>query len=94
MQVPVYETKYYYTVWRWEYDRTETASGASDPHWPNVSLADNERAGERDEAYTVTCENSKGRQTTYRCGYDIWAALQQGSRYKVRVQSDTIIEIR
>lgn len=91
--VPVYEMKYYYTVWRWVYDRTETAAGQTDPYWPDVQYAENEREGPRSEEYTVTCVTKNDRQDTYRCGFDVWSALDIGKSYDIRVQSGEILEV-
>lgn len=92
--VPRYETKYYYTIYRWVYDRTETTSGTDDPYWPEIPDAEDVRAGDRSEQYSVLCENRKGKQFDYGCEYDIWSALDIGRSYEITVRSDQIIEIQ
>ncbi len=94
VSVPVYDTKYYYTVYRWEYDRTETAAGTTDPYWPELQLMDSEREGNRSESYAVVCEDGKGRETEYACDYDIWSAMTIGRSYDIQVQSGQILAIK
>ena len=61
-QEPVYDTWYQYTVQRWQYDRTLTASGTDDaPYWPELTLAaDTEREGGRDEEYRIVFADKDG----------------------------------
>lgn len=93
VSVPVYETKYYYTAYRWTYSRTETASGHTDPAWPAVTYGDNERESSRNESYSITYADAKGRQSTFRCGYDLFSRLQIGESYRVKLQHSEIVEI-
>ena len=93
--VPVYETKYYYTAYRWMYDRTERASGgAEEPYWPELPQGDTFRPGDRTEQYTVTCQNKKGERTEYICGLDIWNMLDVGRAYTVTTQSGRITDVK
>lgn len=71
VSVPIYDTKYYYEIERWVYDRTEESSGVNDePYWPEYTLDDNEQvdteegiytiefyAETKDKAYDYTCES-------------------------------------
>ena len=81
-QVPRYQTKYYYNIWRWTPSRDVTASG--DDHnaaWPEVTLADNEREGQRSEVYRFTVEhqtNKKEAPATYRVAESEWEKLNIG----------------
>ena len=84
VQVPRYQTKYYYNIWRWTPSRNVTASG--DDHnavWPELSLTENEREGTKKASYFITVENQKksGEISTYLLvnGIDtegIWNTLQ------------------
>ena len=94
VSVPVYETKYYYTAYRWVYDRTETAAGTGEPAWPLISLADNEREGDRHESYSVLCADKKGHETRYNCDLSIYQALDTGGKYDVRTQSGQILGLK
>ena len=52
---PIYRTKYYYTIWRWKYDRTETAEGGGKtPEYPDPQLTDKERLGKKSVDCFVT----------------------------------------
>ena len=95
VQVPVFETKYYYTAQRWVYDRTETVSGsgAGDAYWPDIPFGDTLRQGQTQESYSVACE-AKGKQYTYTCDYPIWSSMEIGRSYTVRVDSGRILELK
>ena len=74
-QVPRYQTRYYYNIWRWTPSRDVTASG--DDHnaaWPEVELGENEREGKRTEMYSFTVENRKkaGETAVYSLSENDW----------------------
>ena len=74
-QIPRYQTKYYYNIWRWTPSRDVTASGEDhNAFWPEVELGENEREGQRTEAYTFTVEHrkNKGAPETYRLAESDW----------------------
>ena len=74
-QVPRYQTKYYYNIWRWTPSRDVTASGDDHlPAWPDVTLGENEREGEKTEAYRFTVESLKkvGETAVYRLAESDW----------------------
>ena len=74
-QIPRYQTKYYYNIWRWTPSRDVTASGEDhNTFWPEVELGENEREGQRTEAYTFTVEHrkNKGAPETYRLAESDW----------------------
>ena len=78
-----YATKYYYNIWRWTPSRDVTASG--DDHntaWPEVTLADNEREGQRSEAYRFTVEHTQKKKPseTYRLDENDWMNLNVGDQ--------------
>ena len=81
--VPRYQTKYYYNVWRWTPSRDVTASG--DDHnaaWPEVTLAENEREGQKSEAYRFTVESTKkaGETAVYRLAESDWMNINTGDQ--------------
>ena len=84
VSVPRYQTKYYYNIWRWTSSRNVTASGDDhNPVWPEVTLAENEREGNKAARFFITVENQKkaGETFTYLLvdGTDtetVWTALQ------------------
>ena len=74
-QVPRYQTKYYYNIWRWTPSRDVAASGEDhNTYWPEVGLGENEREGQRTEAYAFTVEHrkNKGAPETYRLAESDW----------------------
>ncbi len=93
VDVPRYQTKYYYTAWRWVPARTETASGQTDPYWPQLRLASNEREGQHGETYSVTYADKKGNRQTFTCDYDMFSRLQIGKSYTVKIHGGEITEI-
>ena len=81
--VPRYATKYYYNIWRWTPSRDVTARG--DDHntaWPEVTLAENEREGQRSEAYRFTVEHTQKNKPaeTYRLAESDWMNLNVGDQ--------------
>ncbi len=81
--VPRYATKYYYNIWRWTPSRDVTARG--DDHntaWPEVTLAENEREGQRSEAYRFTVEHTQKKKPaeTYRLAESDWMNLNVGDQ--------------
>ena len=81
--VPRYQTKYYYNIWRWTPSRDEQASGDShDAAWPEVTLGENEREGERTEAYFFTVEHQKSKEApaVYRLAESDWMHVSVGDQ--------------
>lgn len=73
--VPRYQTKYYYNIWRWVASRDVTASGEDhNTYWPEVTLGEKEREGQRTETYRFTVENLKKKEApvTYRLAESAW----------------------
>ena len=92
---PIYDTRYYYQIQRWVYDRTLTASGEADtPYWPQDTLnPDTEREAGRTEQYAVKCEGEKGAYTT-RLPLSQWEALNIGDRVNLKLSSGgSVLEI-
>lgn len=93
IDVPVYATKYTYTVYRWQNVRAETAQGQTDPQWPQTNCGADEREGERSERYTVTCADKKGRETSVSCSGDQFSRLQIGGSYVIKLHNGAVSEI-
>ena len=85
---PVYDTRYYYQIERWTYDRTLSASGGdSEPYWPEVTLAsENERENGRHEQYTVRCEDKKESYTAD-VPLEKWQTFRVGDQVKLTISS-------
>lgn len=76
VSVPRYQTKYYYTIRRWVPERSVNAAGDDhEPRWPEFTLAENEREGERNDIYTFSVTDEKGNTTRYRISEDAWNGL-------------------
>ena len=51
---PVYDTRYYYYIDRYVYERSvDTGGGEDEPYWGDVNLEAKEREGKRKEKYTI-----------------------------------------
>lgn len=86
--VPVYDTKYTYTIWRWREVRTERLSAANDaPRWPDPTLAKDERLGQRQETYTVVFTDRKGKEYTHKTGQADWENFTLGQQLTVRTNA-------
>ena len=74
-QVPRYATKYYYNIWRWTPSRDVAA-------WPEYTLAENEREGQRSETYRFTVEHTKENKppVTYRLAESDWQNVNTGDQ--------------
>jgi hypothetical protein len=81
-QVPNYQTKYYYNIWRWTPKRYAEASGTGhEAAWPELDLAENERAGDRVDTYRITVKDTKDKkqqEVTFRVSEDGWRQLNPG----------------
>lgn len=67
--VPVYDTKYYYEIERWVYNRTEKSNGIDTiPYWPDYTLDSNERVSTKNESYEIKVYVAdKDKTYTYSC---------------------------
>lgn len=80
---PVYNTKYYYTIWRWAPSRQVSASGDDhEPYWPEFELGENEREGERAAEYRFTVEHTEKKEAgaTYRIAESDWMNINVGDQ--------------
>ena len=95
VSVPVYRTKYYYTIWRWLHERDVTTSGTDkNPYYGDAILDDNEREGTHTEVYRVTGYfKKKGKEKEYKVTKELWEQLFPDHTYKVKIQSDEIKEL-
>lgn len=86
--VPRYQTKYYFYLWQWRPVRDASSSGEDhNAFWPEVSLEENEREGQRSERYGFTITNAKGESTQYMInssqGESSWMKLDTESEYQI-----------
>ena len=88
VQVPRYQTKYYYNIWRWVPVRTaEAGEHNHSPVWPDTALAQDEREGRHAEVYRFTVEktekNKEPQRTTYRIAEADWNNLNVGDKISI-----------
>lgn len=86
---PVYQTKYYYDIWRWEHTR-DVKTGKSDhnPYWGETNLKDNEREGSKTEHYYIELDFGKKKSTTYVVNASDWEKISKGDKYSVELHYD------
>ena len=90
ISVPVYDTKYYYHIKKWVYERTETTSGTDDePYFAAPDLTGDEREGKKTESYSVT---SGGK--TYKVSFDLWQQIETGSGVRAVIQGGEIVQLK
>ena len=93
VDVPVYQTKYYYDIERWVYDHTVTAKAHDkEPYWPEVTLAQNQREGGQRETYGLSAIY-KDKESHYVLDYDPWRYVSIGDELHVKVHVTGYIEI-
>lgn len=92
--VPVNQTKYYYDIDKWVYNRTLTTDGNDhNVYWSEESLLTNEREQSRNESYFITAVNKKGEIKTYTLDYQVWKGVKIGDTFNVKVHMTGKIEI-
>lgn len=93
VDVPVYDTKYYYEIERWIKTREVNTEGTDhNPQWGTTTLSPatgergtgEEREGEKHGTYGVT--DSEGNH--YTADLDFWQTLEEGQELKVMVDHD------
>ncbi len=95
---PVYDTRCYYTVDRWQRERSVEAAGglADSPRWPQLPPLRSggcrgcEREGPHHETYVVELDSSEGKHYSCDKAENEWRALAEGKSFpmKVRVMTD------
>lgn len=94
VDVPVYDTRYYYEIDRWCYARNETTSGDADssPYWAEFELDNNERESGRKETYTINFETSK-KDFSKNVNFSEWSDYKIGNEVKITVVAGVVTEI-
>ena len=93
---PVYDTKYYYYIWRWQYDRTLTAEEHGDKkvYYAEEDLGDDERYSNKQCSYYLTFhDNEKDEDETYEVTKEQYKQVETGAGYTIVVDVDEITEI-
>ena len=85
---PVYQTKYYYDIDRWTYNRSVKTSGNDkNVYWGEVSLKFGEREGSRTEAYFANVVDKNGKESKFLFDFDTWNNLNVSQTVIVIVDS-------
>ncbi|MFW6183941.1 MAG: hypothetical protein ACOC8X_09110 [Chloroflexota bacterium] len=85
-QVPVYDTMYTYEVDKWVEARIEKAEGIDlQPQWPALTLAENEREGERQERYRIVFVDGEGKEYAMQLPHNEWLQFEPSGRYQLKV---------
>lgn len=88
VQQPIYDNYCTYTVERWAYARTETASERDTaPYWPAVDYGANEREeqGGRQESYVVYIVDENEKTWEYTTNLDTWEQFSRGQKVALKV---------
>lgn len=88
VQVPRYATKYYYDIYRWVEARNVLSSGNdTDPYWPEIYYAEDERQGKTTEAYLFSVEPNSDKSSSVAATYSIneadWHNLHVGDNVNI-----------
>ncbi|MCS7019538.1 MAG: zinc finger Ran-binding domain-containing protein [Cytophagales bacterium] len=85
-QVPVFQTKYKYEIYRWTLDHTAKASGADkQPVFPQETLPNNNwREGKRGETYTLILQDKDGKQYREQVTFEFWQQKNKGDRLQAK----------
>ena len=101
VQVPVYDTKYYYEVDKWVHDRKETTSGTDkNPVWADLDLTDRQRVEKKKSKYTMegilkykSFGSYKTKNTSFEIREEWWKAVEQGQTISVDIDDGRITGI-
>lgn len=94
VDVPIYDTKYYYDIERWKWKRNTTASGSDrNPYFDEPVLADNERVSGYNKSYSFTGYIVEDEETkTFKIDEAKWEELTAGQTIKVKMSVGVITE--
>ena len=96
VQVPRYQTKFYYEIERWVYNRTEKSSGKDNeqPHWPAYELAENERVSEKNDTYLVIFTTKDEKEYKKKVSATEWHSLPVGKKVEITVQAGIVTKFK
>lgn len=87
--VPVYQTKYKYTIYRWKKDHDIDKKGSDkNAEWPKEKLK-NEfwREGKKTEKYTLLFKDNKGKTYNEVVDYNLWTQINDNQELKAKKNS-------
>ena len=80
--IPVYDTKYYYDIDRYVYERSVRTQGETDPYWGDAALESREREGKRSEKYFVHIDDNGEKRV--QIPYEDWIKYHFGDEIHVK----------
>ena len=97
-QEPVYATKYYYEIDRWQaVDHAVSSGNDQKPYWSKPKLGSKQKTGIKTERYSViiTYKNKKNKDVTkeYTMKYSDWKTLKKGKNVKLKLNKLGYAEI-
>ena len=87
-QIPVYATKYQYTIMKWVKIQPLVAKeNTTSPYWPKLKAhqtKDRFKTGKREETYWAIFHDHKGKKQQEEVPYNYWKSLQKGKKVKAK----------
>ena len=102
IDIPIYDTKYYYDIDKWVAGRkVETKGTDQNPYWgpepPTVSgkpkIGDEKVSRRSEDYYIVGTIEGKKKSRSYAISYNDWEKLQQGDKIRCMVSIDGDVEL-
>ena len=82
---PVYATKYYYEIDRWDHERNIKESGNDkNPYYGKVVIGENEREARRYITYSISCVTDKGKSKIFSVDEMDFKELRSGDHVQVK----------
>lgn len=86
VSVPVYDTKYYYEIDKWLYERSIVTSGNDKfPYWGKIQLNDDERKADMKESYSFSGSDEGNQNMNISVSYSDWQTINIGETLKVKI---------
>lgn len=84
--IPIYKTKYYYEIDKWQYERSVKTEGKDkQPYWGEVILEEKERKGSVYETYYIVGADEKGKTYDINLSYEQWQKINIDDFVKVKI---------
>ena len=89
--VDVYQTRYYYEIDKWLYERSvKTSQNNQSPYWGEANLQSDERESSRNQTYSILGVDKDGKEQKITLSYDEWITLKKGETltFKISIFGD------
>lgn len=86
---PVYQTKYYYDIDRWTYNKSIKTSGndKNNVYWGEITLRNGEREGSRKEEYYANVVYKNGKEDRISFDFETWNTINVNEKIVVIIDS-------